>query len=227
MSRHFSAFTREDEKELFEEDVDQNFLDYFRGSYTGSYSTESCSVDVIIDLNHATVDEIESCETTAALIGVESNRDRYTTTLKLPDNVRKLASAVYGADETSALDSENTSLLSLADRISVWQLQKIFKQHPNKYKCATCEKTPVTSIMMTRTAVDDTTWRLHNFPCFPVCGSDKCKLITSKCLEKMVSTLSCVVGGGGIITAQCNDTVCQLPSGEFWRGIKTIGLLAL
>jgi hypothetical protein len=90
MSRHFSPFTREDEKELFEDGLPQNFLDTFRTSYTGGNSSESCSVDVIFDLNHATVDEIESCETNEALIGVQANFDSYTTTLKLPDNIRKL-----------------------------------------------------------------------------------------------------------------------------------------
>jgi hypothetical protein len=210
MSRHFSAFTREDEKELFEDGLDENFLDYFRGSYTGSCSAESCSVDVIIDLNHATVDEIESWEPYEALIGVQASYDRYTTTLKLPDNILKLQSALSDLGETSALDSENhgkTFLLSLADRISDFQLQKIFPENPNKYKCATCQKTPVNFVSMVRRAVNTTTWRLHLSPCLPVCDSAKCYLIASKCAEKMLSTLASV-SGKEVIPPSCTETMC-------------------
>jgi hypothetical protein len=193
-----SPFTREDEKELFEDDQDQNFLNGFRTSYTGGNSAESCSVDVVIDLNRATVDEIESYETTEARTGtIAPSFDRYTTTLKLPDNIRKLELAVSDPDE-SARDYENenekTFLVFLAGNITEFLMQKIFRENPNKYKCATCEKTPVTSVMVVRKDADDTTWRLHSFPCLPVCDSDKCHLIASKCMEKMVKTVDSVLG---------------------------------
>jgi hypothetical protein len=142
VSRHFSPFTREDEKELFEDDLGPNFLSDFRGSYCDS--CESCSVEVIIDLSHATVYEIESWELNEALIGVQASFDRHTTTLKLPDNIRKLELAVCDEDETSARDSEKTFLAFLADQIASFQFQKIIRENPNKYKCATCQKTPVT-----------------------------------------------------------------------------------
>jgi hypothetical protein len=85
MSRHFSPFTREDEKELFKNGLSPDFLDVFRSFYSNS-STESCSVDVVIDLNHATVDEIESWEAKEIYTRVGASFDTYTTTLKLPDN---------------------------------------------------------------------------------------------------------------------------------------------
>jgi hypothetical protein len=107
MSRQFSPFTREAEKELFIEDIDPNFLDYFRNSY--SNSTESCSVEVTIDLNHATVDEIESWEPNEIPARAGASFDRYTTTRKLPDNIRKLALLV--SDMTSRLRATPRSLL--------------------------------------------------------------------------------------------------------------------
>jgi hypothetical protein len=209
MSRNSSPFTREDEKDLFKDDPGPNFLDSFRSFYTGGNSAESCSVVVTIDLNHATVDEIESCETTAALIGVESNRDRYTTTLKLPDSIRKLELAVSAPDETSALDSESTFLIFLAGKITEFQLQKVLRENPNKYKCATCQKTPVTEgVSMDRRGVDDTTWKVSLSPCFPVCDSIKCTLIVTKCVEKMVSKLASVTGGevfSSRVPTQCSN----------------------
>jgi hypothetical protein len=195
MSRHFSPFTREDEKELFKDGLDQNFLNDFRSFYTGNNSAESCSVDVITDLSHATVDEIESWEPNDAIISVESSFDRYTTTLKLPDNIRELELELRVKDEeTSARDSEKHFLGFLLLRITDFQFQKIIRENPNKYKCVSCQKTPVTSVTMLRRGVNDTTWRLHSFPCFPVCDSDKCNLIATKCMEKMVSTLASVTG---------------------------------
>jgi hypothetical protein len=193
MSRSSSPFTRADEKELFKDGIDPNFLDSFRSFYTGGNSTESCSVDITIDLNHATVDDIESCETTEALISVQASSDRCTTTLKVPDNIRKVA-LMCREDESSARNSEETFLNKLADRIISFQLQKIFKENPNEYKCATCGKTPVMAVTMLRTAVDDTTWILHLFHCFPVCDSNKCKLIATKCMEKMVKTVGSATG---------------------------------
>jgi hypothetical protein len=193
MSRHFSPFTREDEKELFNEDDEPNFLDVFRSFY--SNSTESCSVDVITDLNHATVDEIESWEPKEILTRIGASIDKYTTTLKLPDNIRKLALLVSDVDESSARDSEKSFLDVLSAHINNFQLQRILLENPNKYKCATCQKSPVTkSVAMTRESVNDTTWRIHLNPCFPICDSDKCKLIAIKCAEKMLSTLHSVTG---------------------------------
>jgi hypothetical protein len=196
MSRHFSPFTREDEKELFKEDVDQILLGSFRNSYTCGNSAESCSVDVIIDLNHATVDEIESWKPNEALTGtIAASFDRYTMTLKVPDNVRKLAVKVYDVDESSARDSVNSFLAFLASWITDFQLQQIFQENPNKYKCATCQKTPATrDASMLRQGVNDTIWRLHSFPCFPVCDSAKCYLIATNCMEKIVKTLDSVTG---------------------------------
>jgi hypothetical protein len=76
-----------------------------------------------------------------------------------------------------------------------FQLKKILKENPNKYKCTTCQKTPVTrDVSMSRKAASDTTWSLMMFPCFPVCDSDKCHLIATKCMEKMLSTLASVTG---------------------------------
>jgi hypothetical protein len=191
MSRNSSAFTREDEKELFKDGLGPNFLESFRSFYSGSNS--SCSVDVTFDLSHATVDDIESCEGDPSF-----EIDHYHKTLKLPDNVRKIAS-VCDVDKSSARDSEKTFLLSLADRISEFQLQKIFQENPNKYKCATCQKTPVTrSVSMTQSGVNDTTWSLQMAPCFPVCDSDKCNLIATKCVEKLVCTLASVTGDENI-----------------------------
>jgi hypothetical protein len=86
MSRNPYPFTREDEKVLLKDGVDLYFLDGFRGSY--SNSSKSCSVAVIIDLNHVTVDEIESWEPD----NIKSCYDRYSTKLKLPDNVRNSSS---------------------------------------------------------------------------------------------------------------------------------------
>jgi hypothetical protein len=194
MSRQFSPFTREDEKELFQDGLDPNFLESFRSFYTGGNSAESCSVDVTTDLSHTTVDEIESWDTNEALLGgVQASYDRYSTTLKLPDNIRKLA-LVCDEDKSSARDSEKTFLSFLAVRITGFQLQKILRENPNKYKCVTCQKTPVTSVAMLRKAVNATTWRLHLYPCFPVCDSEKCNLIATKCMEKMVSTVASVMG---------------------------------
>jgi hypothetical protein len=195
MSRQFSAFTREDEKELFKDGLDQNLLDSFRIFYTADHSTctESCSVDVIIYLNHATVDEIESWEPNEALAGtMAASLDSYTTSLKLPDNIRKL-DLECDPDETSR-DSEKSFLAFLADQITAFQMQKIFEENPNKYKCATCEKTPSTSVSMVRRGVNDTTWMLYLYPCFPVCDSVKCQLIATKCAEKMLSALASVTG---------------------------------
>jgi hypothetical protein len=197
MSQRLSPFTREDEKELFNKDIcDQNFLVNFRSFYTGSNSAESCSVDVTIDLNQATVDEIESCETTDALISVQASFDRYTATLKLPDNTRKLELAALRDvdEESSARDSQKSFIVYLAGQITEFQFQKILRENPNKYKCVTCQKTPVTSVRLLRQRADDTTWRFHLFPCFPLCDSDKCKLIATKCMEKMLSTLDSVTG---------------------------------
>jgi hypothetical protein len=220
MSRHFSAFTREDEKDLFADDLDQTFLDYFRGSYTGGKSAESCSVDVITDLSHATVDEIESCETTEALIGVAASFDRYTTTLKLPDNVRKLELILRVEDEeTSARDSEKQFLGFLAVRIADFQFQKILQENPNKYKCTTCEKTPVTrKVSVTRSVVNATTLRLQSYPCFPVCDSDQCKLTAAKCTEKMLSTLASVKGEGVFPISDTAATQCSNCHGMNFRG---------
>jgi hypothetical protein len=213
MSRHSSAFTREDEKELFTDDLGPKFLDSFRSFYTGSNSSESCSVDVTFALNHATVDEIESWEPNEALIGTIAARfDRYNARLKLPDSIRKLELAVYDSDETSARDSDKSFLIFLAQQITSFQLQQIFQENPNKYKCTTCQKTPVKSVRMLRKVADDTTWRLHLFPCFPVCDSDKCKLIATKCAEKMLSSLASVTGEESFSTssiathcANCNQ----------------------
>jgi hypothetical protein len=188
MSRRFSCFTRKDEKKLFADGLPQNFLDSFRSFYTGG-STKSCSVDVTIDLIHTTVDEIESWEPNEALTGtiVAASYDRYTTTLKLPDTIRKL---VLTCKEHESFALENSFLFFLAGRIHSFQLQKIFQENPNKYKCTTCQKAHVTKdISMTRQGVNDTTWDLHLFPCFPVCDSNKCKLIATKCMERMISTV--------------------------------------
>jgi hypothetical protein len=74
-------------------------------------------------------------------------------------------------------------------------LQKIFKENPNKYKCAACQKTPVTEgVSMSSQSVIDTTWMNHLFPCFPVCDSEKCYLIATKCAEKMLNTLTSITG---------------------------------
>jgi hypothetical protein len=196
MSRNSSPFTRKDEKELFKDVLDdQNFLDSFRNSYTGGNSSESCSVDVIIDLNHVAVDEIESCETNEALLGILASYDRYTTTLKLPDNIRKLYSKVDDPDE-SARDSETRHfLVSLADKITDLHFQKILEENPNKYKCATCQNTPATcDVSAILQSVNDTTWSLNLSPCFPICDSDKCNLIATKCMEKILSTVDSVAG---------------------------------
>jgi hypothetical protein len=194
MSRTSSPFTRADEKELFKDDIDPNFLDVFRSFYTGSNGAESCSVDVTFDLSHATVDEFESWEPNEKLVSFPASIDRYTTTLKLPETVRKLAVTVCGEDESSARDSKKSLLNLLATHITDFELQKIFRENPNKHKCATCQKTPVTSVRMLRQGANDTTWRLHSFPCFPVCDRDKCHLIASKCMEKMVKTVDSVTG---------------------------------
>jgi cytochrome c553 len=195
MSRHFSPFTREDEKELFKDGLDPNFLDSFRSFYTGGSSTESCSVDVTFDLSHATVDEIESWEPNEALTGtIAASFDSYNTTLKLPDNVRKLE-LVCGEDESSARDSEKYFLAFLANGITSFQLKKILQENPNKYKCATCQKTPATrDVSNTRSTVNDTTWRLHSFPSLPICDSDKCNLIAIKCVEKLLITVDSSTG---------------------------------
>jgi hypothetical protein len=222
MSQHFSPFTREDEKELFKDGLDPTFLDDFRSFYTASNSAASCSVAVRIDLNHATVDEIESWEPNEGLIdSVEASYDRYTATLKLPDNIRKL-SVVCDVDKSSARDSEKSFLIFLSYHIASFQLQKILRENPNKYKCVTCQKTPETSnVSMTRTAVNATTWRLHLFPCFPVCQSDKCHLIASKCAEKMLSTLSSVTGEENYslpeATTQCSNCLKYNFGGESKR----------
>jgi hypothetical protein len=123
MSRHFSPFTREDEKELFKEDVDPNFLDNFRRLY--STTSESCSVEVILDLTHVAVDEIESWEPNEIPIGVGCTYDRYTTTLKLPENIRKLALVCEGDEESSTRYSENSFLSALSALITKFQCQKI------------------------------------------------------------------------------------------------------
>jgi hypothetical protein len=191
MSRPYSRFTREDEKELFkEEDVNPNFLlDAFRSFYINS--TESCSVDINIALIHATVDEIEGWEPNEALVGLTASYEYYSTTLKLPDNVRKL-SLVCDVDEPSACDSEKTFLDVLSTLITSFQFQDILLENPNKYKCATCQKSPVTvGVWMVRRApVNDTTWSLHVFPCFPVCDSAKCDLIATKCIAPTTTARS-------------------------------------
>jgi hypothetical protein len=79
MSRPYSRFMREDEKELFKEDVNPNFLNDFRSFYTNS--TESCSVEVEIVLFNAAVDEIESWEANEYLADVAASIDLYTLTL--------------------------------------------------------------------------------------------------------------------------------------------------
>jgi hypothetical protein len=159
MSRQFSPFTREDETELFKDGLEQSFLDSFRSFYTGGNSTKSCSVDVTIDVNHATVDEIESWKPNEALTGtIAASFDRYTATLKLPDNIRKIASTVYDPVNSSACDSKKIFLAFLAGRITEFQLKNILQENPNKYKCVTCEKTPVTSVEVTSQGVNDTTW---------------------------------------------------------------------
>jgi hypothetical protein len=203
MSRHFSAFTKEDEKELFEDGLEQNFLDSFRNSYTGNCA-ESCSVDVTFYLSHATVDEIESWEPNDLIDGVKAmdSLDRYTMTLKLPDNIRKLELTVHDPENSSALDYEKHFLVFVSSLIIDFQMQKIFRENPNKYKCVTCEKTPVTSVRMLRKDADDTTWRLHSFPCYPVCDNVKCHLIATKCMEKMVKPVDSVTGEDEAVT-QC------------------------
>jgi hypothetical protein len=209
MSQNFSPFTRADEKELFEDGLDQNnFLDVFRSFYTASNGAESCSVDITFDLSHATVEEIESWEPNEALIGVQASFDRFTTKLKLPDNVRKLELALYDPDETSLRDLEMSFLALLSSYIVDFQFQRILRVYPNRYKCVTCEKTPVTSVRMVRQGVNDTTWRLHSFPCFPVCDSDKCNLIASKCMEKMLSTLDSVTGEANYSSLSEASTQC-------------------
>jgi hypothetical protein len=110
MSRHFSPFTREDEKELFKDGQDPNFLDDFRSFYTGANSTESCSADVTIYLSHATVDEIESWDTNAAPIGIMTSFGSYNATLKLPDSIRKLQLRVHDPEKSFARDSEKFCL---------------------------------------------------------------------------------------------------------------------
>jgi hypothetical protein len=103
MRQKLPAFTREDEKELFKEDVDPNFLNDFRNFY--SNNTESYSVDVVINLTHVAVDAIESWEPNEIRTRVGASFDTDTVRLKLPDNIRNLA-LVCDVDESSARDSE-------------------------------------------------------------------------------------------------------------------------
>jgi hypothetical protein len=217
MSRPYSSFTREDEKELFNNgiNINPNFLKDFRSFYSNR-STESCSVEVQIVLFHANVDEIESWEPSEILARVGGSFDTSTTTLKLPDNIRKLV---------LACDMDESFLDVLSAQITNFQLQKILQKNPNKYKCVTCQKTHVTrGVAMVRRGANDTTWSIYVFPCFPaVCDSDKCKLIATKCAEKMLSTLTSVT----IFIVRRYKKLCQLPSDQFWRGIRTTGLLAL
>jgi hypothetical protein len=88
-------------------------------------------------------------------------------------------------------------------------MQKIFRENPDKYKCVTCEKTPVTGVRMLRRRGYDTTWRLHSFPCLPVCDSDKCQLIATKCMEKMSKIVDSVTGEENYsmskASTQCNN----------------------
>jgi hypothetical protein len=120
-----------------------------------------------------------------------------------------MACPVGRVDESSARDSENekTFLNLLATHITDLQLQKIFQENPNKYKCTTCQKTPVTFVSMVRQGVIDATWRLHLYPCFPVCQSDKCHLIATKCAEKMLSTLASV-SGEEVVSLSSIQTMC-------------------
>jgi hypothetical protein len=189
------------------EDLNPNFLNDFRSFY--SNSTESCSVEVIIDLTHVAVDEIESWEPNEILSRVGTSFNRYTTTLKLPDNIRKLVLARDVTDE-SMRHTEQSLLTFLSAHITDFQLKKILQENPNKYKCVTCRKTyPVTrDVAMTRESVNPSTWRLHLFPCFLVCESAKCKLIATKCAEKMLSILASVAGDNNYYSSSEAVTTC-------------------
>jgi hypothetical protein len=154
------------------------------------------------------VDEIESWEPNE-IPARARDFDRYTTTRKLPDNIRKLA-LECDVDESSARDSEKSFLDDLGAQIINFQLEKILQKNPKKYKCVTCQKAPATrSVSMICRAVNNTTWSLHVFPSFPVCDSTKCSLIASKCAEKMLSTLASVTGQEKIspseVVTQCNN----------------------
>jgi hypothetical protein len=215
MSRYVSPFTREDEKVLFKEDVDPNFLIDFRIFYNNSFysnsRTESYSIEVIMDVNHATGDEIESWGPNEILARAAASFDRYTTTLKLPHNLRRKLNVRDERVESSARQNEQQFLSFLSNQIVTFQFQKILQENPNKYKCVTCQKTPETcDVAMARNTFSDT-WGLHLFPCFPVCDSDKCNLIATKCAEKMVTALHSVTGeeNFSIPTAATKCANCQ------------------
>jgi hypothetical protein len=175
-------FTRDDEKDLFDLDnMNLDFLDEFRKMY--SENSESCPLDFQANVFNISVDEIES----RGMDEVEHECDIYIATLKLPVAVRKLA---------ETCNSDHPFLHSLANSILDLHWKNTLQENPDRYKCAVCKSHDVTSkaSAVTHKVTDTNSWQLHMFPCFPLCTSNECRLIATKCLENVTNDLESRAG---------------------------------
>jgi hypothetical protein len=187
MSRRLPAFTREDEKELFRQDVDSNFLDEFRRTY-GS-NAESCTLEFQANVANVSVEEFEDVDLNGNGDEIAKTFDIYTVTLKVPVGVRTFAEQ----------GNKPNFLMFLANQITDVQWRNVLQDNTNKYKCAVCRKIPDEARLVSVTSAlkkvtEHNSCRVHLYPCFPVCDSDRCHLIASRCIDKFYDNMASVSG---------------------------------
>jgi hypothetical protein len=171
-----APFTRNDEKDLFCDNVDPNILSLFRRLYSTSTNNppESCFLIFRATVSKFSLDEIESRGLNASDHRNTNVYDHYIYKLTIP---------VALQDMFEDCPDEDISLI-LAVNIANRQWQCILQE--NHYKCAVCQKNPATRDVSTLSdRLDGDTWRIRKSHCFPICKREKCKHIATKYLDKL------------------------------------------
>jgi hypothetical protein len=194
-------FTREDEKELFSDDTDPNFVADFRDTYCDS--NDSCPLLFEAHVVKVSVNEIENRALNRQWNAREVNvYDTYAKTLKLPASIARMSTVVQDSDDQAKFED----LMSrLANRIMHLQWKKILRKNPNRYHCLVCAKPSVTCDAVIQNDLSNANrLGVHMLPCFPLCARGRCRLIARKCMDKYFPS-SFPVGASVASCANCSQ----------------------
>jgi hypothetical protein len=182
-------FTREDEKRLFGDDiqnVDQDFIDEFRMLY--SSNDEAIPFDFRMCVFMVSVYEIERRGLYTGCRGLKQGDVRIERPkgLKLPVGVDN--------NQLSQRSSNDVFVLNLQKYIVFQQLKHLRQACPN-IKCGVCAKTHIRNICAKGYhSCDESGYTIDQVACIPVCKKPRCSLIADKCIAKVYESWASTTG---------------------------------